>query len=61
MLIQFFSMFSLGSYNKDTENVLKDLKIKFGLTSNSGNIVLNKKFNKFLLPRFDANEFKDIN
>ena len=53
--------FPWGSYNKDTENVLKDLKIKFGLTSNSGNIVLNKKFNKFLLPRFDANEFKDIN
>ena len=49
-----------GSYNKYTANTLKKLKIKYGLTSNTGNIDINKKYNKFFLPRFDANFFKKI-
>ncbi len=52
--------FPWGSYNQKTGKILKKLNIKFGLTSDNGNVILNKKFNKFFLPRFDAKEFKYI-
>ncbi len=46
-----------GSYNSTTITIMKEQKIKFALTSNSGNVDLRKKFNRFALPRYDANEF----
>lgn len=49
-----------GSYNQNSKKILKKLNINFALTSNSGNIMLNKKFDRYYLPRFDANEFKNI-
>ena len=49
-----------GSYNQNSKKILKKLNVNFALTSNSGNIILNKKFDRYYLPRFDANEFKNI-
>ncbi len=49
-----------GSYNSDTKRLMESLNLSFGLTSNSGNFNLSSKINKFFLPRFDANEFKNI-
>ena len=49
-----------GSYNNDTKRLMKKLNLSFGLTSNTGNFNLSSKINKFFLPRFDANEFKNI-
>tara|TARA_Y100001958_G_C21244957_1_gene574363 strand:- start:426 stop:1382 length:957 start_codon:yes stop_codon:yes gene_type:complete len=49
-----------GSYNKICKKVLTDTNIKFALTSDTGNFCLSNNYNKFYLPRFDANEFKNI-
>jgi peptidoglycan/xylan/chitin deacetylase (PgdA/CDA1 family) len=47
-----------GSYNKDTIDLLKDLNVSFGLTTNHGNIDANNISNKYEFPRFDTNELK---
>ena len=49
-----------GSYNNISSKVLKTLDIKFGLTSDKGNFKVNSKLNRFILPRFDANDFLNI-
>lgn len=49
-----------GSYNRNSKNVLKKLSVSFGLTSDTGNFFINSKYNRYLLPRYDANEFKNI-
>jgi peptidoglycan/xylan/chitin deacetylase (PgdA/CDA1 family) len=49
-----------GSYNQNSAKVLEKLGIKFGLTSDHGNFTVNKKSNKYKLPRFDANDFLKI-
>jgi peptidoglycan/xylan/chitin deacetylase (PgdA/CDA1 family) len=49
-----------GSYNQNSAKVLKKLNIKFGLTSDHGNFTVNKKSNKYKLPRFDANDFLKV-
>jgi len=49
-----------GSYLKNREKLLSKLNIKFGLTSDNGNIIFKRGFNKFFLPRLDANEFNNI-
>ena len=49
-----------GSYNQNSAKVLEKLGIKFGLTCDHGNFTVNKKSNKYKLPRFDANDFLKI-
>ena len=49
-----------GSYNHNSKKVLKKLSVSFGLTSDTGNFYINSNHNRYLLPRYDANEFKNI-
>lgn len=49
-----------GSYNSTSIKILKNQRVKFALTSNTGNINSKKKINSYSLPRFDANEFVNI-
>ncbi len=49
-----------GSYNNHTKQLMKTMKLSFGLTSDTGNFKLHSKLNRFFLPRLDANEFKNI-
>jgi len=49
-----------GSYNSNSFKILKEYKVKFALSSNSGNINLTKRYNRYALPRYDANEFLNI-
>ena len=44
-----------GSYNKHTIKLVKKYNLIFGLTIKHGIININKKYNKFLLPRIDTN------
>ena len=59
-LKNFSVCFPWGSYNSSSVKILKKKKVKFALTSNSGNIFFGKRYNKFTLPRYDANEFLDV-
>lgn len=47
-----------GSYNDDSLEILKELKISFALTSKNGNVNSNNIANKFEYLRFDTNLFK---
>ena len=47
-----------GSYNRETIDLLKELNVSFGLTTNVGNINSNNIGNKFEFPRIDTNKFK---
>jgi len=47
-----------GSYNHESIDLLNELDISFGLTTNVGNINSNNINNKFEFARFDTNEFK---
>jgi len=59
-LKNFSVCFPWGSYNSSSVKILKKKKVKFALTSNSGNIFFGKRYNRFTLPRYDANEFLDV-
>ena len=59
-LKNFSVCFPWGSYNSSSVKILKKRKVKFALTSNSGNIFFGKRYNRFTLPRYDANEFLDV-
>jgi peptidoglycan/xylan/chitin deacetylase (PgdA/CDA1 family) len=47
-----------GSYNDDSLEILKELKISFALTTKNGNVNSNNIANKFEYLRFDTNLFK---
>ena len=47
-----------GSYNDDSLEILKELKISFALTVKNGNVNSNNIANKFEYLRFDTNLFK---
>ena len=47
-----------GSYNEDSLEILKELKISFALTVKNGNVNSNNIANKFEYLRFDTNLFK---
>ncbi len=47
-----------GSFNSDTLNILKNLKVKFALTTKLGSIHLKNINNNLALPRYDTNDFK---
>ena len=46
-----------GSYNKNTINIVKKLKFRFGFGNNHG-VVKNLEKKRFALPRIDTNDFK---
>ena len=47
-----------GSYDKNTIKIVKKYNFKLGLTNVFGAINLLEKYNKFILPRYDTNDFK---
>ena len=47
-----------GSYNKITLDLLNKYKIKFAFTTKPGSITNRNITNKYLLPRYDTNDFK---
>ena len=55
---KFSIVYPYGFYNSDTLKVIKKKKILFGLTTKPEKINTNNINKKFILPRFDANDFK---
>lgn len=47
-----------GSYNHDTLKILKNLKVKFALTTKIGSVNQKNLSQKFEYPRYDTNDFK---
>ena len=47
-----------GSYNQNSIKLLKKYKVSFALTTKPGPVNLRNIKNKFILPRYDANDFK---
>ncbi len=47
-----------GSFNSHTIKILKNLKVKFALTTNKSSLTKNNIKKRFIIPRFDTNDFR---
>ena len=47
-----------GSFNNETIKILKKFKVKFGLTTIKNSLKKNNINERFIIPRFDTNDFK---
>lgn len=49
--------FPYGAYNSVTLKLMKSQNIKYGLTTNPDNLSYEKRYDNFLLPRMDTNDY----